>query len=183
MTMGVRNAVLVSILLVSACSNPAPPPEPAPPPALTPEVAGTLNQVMRSILFPNSNIIFDAQNNDPAAPAAENAAQPFAGVYGGWEKVENAAIALNEAANLITLPGRTCQNGKPVPLDNETFQKGVLALRAAAGLAYKEAQAKNMDAMLDVADQMTQACSTCHDVFRDKTVDGKQIGLEDRCVP
>jgi hypothetical protein len=190
MKMGVlRTAVLASILLVSACSNAAPPSETAAPapsaqsPALTPQVAGTLNQVMRSILFPNSNIIFDAQSNDPAAPAAENSSQPFSGVYGGWEKVENAAIALNEASNLINMPGRTCQNGKPVPLDNETYQKGILALRAAAAYAYKEAQAKNMDAMLDVADQMTQACSTCHDVFRDKTVDGKQIGLEDRCVP
>ena len=30
---------------------------------------GNLNQVMRGILFPNSNIIFNVQTNDPGAPA------------------------------------------------------------------------------------------------------------------
>jgi len=61
-------------------------------------------------------------------PAA--AAHPFAGTYGGWEAVENASIALAEAANLVALPGRTCANGKPVPLNDPTFQKGLAALRA-----------------------------------------------------
>ena len=31
-------------------------------------VIGTLAQVMRGILFPNSNLVFDVQQNDPAAP-------------------------------------------------------------------------------------------------------------------
>jgi hypothetical protein len=48
-------------------------------------------------------------------------------------------------------------------------------------LAYKTAQEKKQDAMLDVSDKLTQACATCHDVYRDKVVDGKPAGLEARC--
>src|SRR5262245_65728044 len=181
--------VLSLLVFVAACSSPAPAPTtPAAPAAAAPQVKGTLNQVMRGILFPNSNILFDAQDKDPAAkpdpkdPAA--AAHPFAGTYGGWEAVENASIALAEAANLVALPGRNCANGKPVPLNDPTFQKGLAALREVSMLAYKTAMEKKQDAMLDVADKLTMACATCHDVYRDiNGPDGKPAGLEARCNP
>ena len=35
-----------------------------------PEPAGDLAEVMRGILFPNANLLFDAQMNDPGAPQA-----------------------------------------------------------------------------------------------------------------
>jgi hypothetical protein len=151
------------------------------------QIKGTLNQVMRGVLFPNSNIIFDAQDRNPAAPPDPSdpaaAAHPFNGTYGGWEAVENASLALAEAANLVALPGRTCANGKPVPLEDATFQKGLQALRDVSMASFEAAKAKNADGMLDVADKLTQACSTCHDVYRDKIVDGKPIPIADRCVP
>jgi hypothetical protein len=190
--MRARHAALSSVLAFSvvaaACTAdvPTPPAAPAATAAAPQQVVGTLNQVMRGILFPNSNIIFDAQDRDPGAevdPAdAAAAAHPFAGTYGGWQAVENASIALSEAANLVALPGRTCANGKPVPLEDETFQKGLAALREVSAASYKAAQAKSQDQMLEIADKLTQACSTCHDVFRDKIVDGKPIPIEDRCV-
>ena len=146
-----------------------------------------MNQVMRGILFPNSNIIFDAQDRDPGAPPDPNdpaaSANPYAGTYGGWEAVENASIALREAANLVALPGRTCANGKPVPLTDPAFQKGLAALKEVADLSYKSAQSKNQDAMLDVADKLTTACASCHDVYRDIIVNDKPVGIEGRCTP
>ena len=101
-----------------------------------PEATGDLAEVMRGILFPNSNILFDAQSTDPGADADSNANEGgasarFAGVYSGWEEVENAAIALAEAANLITLPGRTCENGEPVPIDQDNWKQWTLELRVA----------------------------------------------------
>src|SRR5687768_15498199 len=108
--MRTRGVLLLSLLMIGACSR-----APEAPPAPAPQVQATLNQVMRGILFPNSNILFDAQDRDPAAdpdpadPAAS--AHPFAGTYGKWEAVENASMALYEAATLIELP-RKCQNGK-----------------------------------------------------------------------
>lgn len=178
--MRVRRVLLVSLLVLGACSRP-----PAAPPAPAAQMQGSLNQVMRGILYPNSNILFDAQDRNPGAEPDPNdpaaAAHPFAGTYGGWEAVENASLALYEAANLVQLPGRTCQNGKDVPLEEETFKKGLAALRETSLNAYNMAKTKNQDAMLDVADKLTQACSTCHDVYRDRIVDGKPITMEQRC--
>jgi len=98
--------------------------------------SGTLAQIMRGIYFPNSNIIFDVQKVDPAAPkpAAAGggaATDAYAGVYGGWERVENAAIALTDAVDLLTTPGRVCQNGKPVPSQRADYKKFADEMRKA----------------------------------------------------
>ncbi len=132
---------LVALLVVVVGCSPAAPPAPT---AAAPQVKANLNQVMRGILFPNSNIIFDAQDTDPGAPPDPAAAgsSPYAGTYGGWEAVENASMALAEAANLISLPGRVCHNNKPVPLDDPVYQKGLAALREVAQLSYETAKAK-----------------------------------------
>jgi hypothetical protein len=178
--------VLSVLVFAAACtSSPSPAPESAAPAASAQQVKGSLNQVMRGILFPNSNIIFDAQDKDPGAEPdpKDQGTNPYAGTYGGWEAVENASIALAEAANLVALPGRSCANGKPVPLNDPTFQKGLAALREVSMASYKAAQEKKLDAFLDISDKVTQACATCHDVYRDIVVDGKPVGIEGRCTP
>src|SRR6266850_8098392 len=94
----------------------------AAPAARLQQVHGDLLQVMRGILFPNSNVIFAAQTQDPAGVKKDadptSAVNPLAGIYGGWEAIENSGLALAESANLLTIPGRVCSNGKPVPLQN-----------------------------------------------------------------
>lgn len=183
--MRVLSVLFVLLVFVAGC-RPAAPTAPAEPEVLQSKVQGNLNQVMRGILFPNSNIIFDAQDTDPGAPPDPKAgASPYAGTYGGWEAIENASIALAEAANLVAMPGRTCANGKPVPRTDPTFQKGLTALREVAMETYKIAQTKKYDpdVILGVADKVTQACATCHDVYRDINVDGKPVGIEGRCTP
>jgi hypothetical protein len=128
---------------------------------------------MRGILFPNSNVVFFAQGNDPAAVPKDadgtTSVNPLAGVYGGWEAIENSSIALAEAANLLTIPGRMCANGKPVPVQSADWQRFVQGLRDAGMASYKAAQSKDMDKMLDAADTLTNACSECHDVYREKS--------------
>ena len=142
---------------------------------------GTLAQLMRGIPFPNSNIIFDTQSTDPGAaqkPAeGQTASSQFSGVYGGWQAVENAAIALQETANLITIPGRMCENGRPVPVDQEDFKKWTQGLVEAGAAAYKAAQSKNMDQMVEVSGTVADACAACHEKYRD-TED-----LKMRCIP
>ena len=173
--------IVVAVVLVLGCST-----QPEVPPAPAAQVQATLNQVMRGVLFPNSNVIFDAQDKDPGAPAPpadpSAASNPYNSIYGGWEGVENASMALYEVANVIQLPGRKCQNDKPVPLEEETFKKGLAALRESSLYAYRTAQAKDKDKMADVGEKMAAACSTCHDVYRDRVIDGKPMDLKDRCV-
>ena len=169
----------ISAALVAACAPSTSPPAASTPPnpsaAARPQsqVQGDLRQVMRGILFPNSNVVFLAQGTDPASVPKDadgtTSVNPLASVYGGWEAIENSSIALAEAANLLTIPGRTCANGKPVPVQSADWQRFVQGLRDAGMASYKAAQSKDMDKMLDAADTLTNACSECHDVYREKT--------------
>lgn len=159
--------------------------EPAAAPALTPAPHGTLAEIMRGIPFPNSNIIFDTQSTDPGAPkkAADikggtaPATTTYASTYGGWQQVENAAIALSETANLIMIPGRKCENGLPVPLEQDNFRKAIEGLVAAGDAALKAAKTKNLDMMVEVSGTISDACLACHEKYRDVPT-GKM-----RCVP
>ena len=139
----------------------------------------TLAQLMKGIFFPSSNVIFAAQGDNPndVTPAKDpaTAVNPLASSYGKWEAVENAGLAITEAANLLTVPGRKCSNGRPVPVTNADWPKLVQGLRAAGMAAYKAAQSKNQDKILDAADVMTTACANCHDKYREKP------NLADRC--
>jgi hypothetical protein len=138
-----------------------------------------LGQLMKGIMFPNSNLIFFAQSNNPgdvkSAKDPATAVNPFENSYGQWQAVENAGLALAEGSRLLTVPGRKCANGLNVPMSNPDWPGLVQGLREAGLKVYAAAKAKNMDQILDAADVMTTACSNCHEKYRDKG------GLQDRC--
>ena len=160
------------VLLLAACASAST----AGPPA--PEPMGNLAQVMRGILFPNSNILFDVQSIDPDDPppvaAGGGATATFSGIYAGWQVVENAAIALGEAANLITIPGRLCENGRPVPLGQADWAVFTEGLKDAADVMLVAARARNQEAASDATNDLAEACYVCHEVYRD---------AEPRCTP
>ena len=138
-----------------------------------------LVQLMRGTLYPESNVVFAAQDQNPEeVPHAKDpsmATDPLASQYGKWQAVENNALAIAEVANLLTLPGRKCANGLDVPVKNPDWAKFVQGLRDAGMTAYAAAQTKNQDKMTDAADVMTTACKNCHDKYREKR------NLADRC--
>lgn len=169
---------------VAGCQQASQAPAPAATPqGPSPKPYGTLAEVMRSIPFPNSNIIFDTQTNDPGVkkPATDTKGGPattvYAGTYSGWGQVENSARALSETVNLILIPGRKCENGLPVPLDQANFRKFAQGLADAGEATYKAAKSKNLDAMVDVSGTISDACLACHEKYRD-VPEGKM-----RCVP
>ncbi|MBZ5632776.1 MAG: hypothetical protein LAO55_06545 [Acidobacteriia bacterium] len=179
--MRIRKAVLVMVALVgvSQAQTPAPAKAAAKAPAPVRQNPATLAQLMKGSLYPSSNVIFAAQGDNPAdVPPAKDPAtsvNPLASSYGKWEAVENAGLAIAEAANLLTTPGRKCSNGRAVPMTNADWPKLVQGLRDAGMAAYKAAQSKNQDKILDAADVMTTACANCHDKYREKPT------LADRC--
>jgi len=82
--------IAVAAFVAAGCNKA---PEPAAPAAaaFTPTAHGSLKQLMRAIPFPASNIIFDAQTNDPGKPvkagdASGNASAQYGGIaeYAGW---------------------------------------------------------------------------------------------------
>ena len=135
----------------------------SPPPA-------DLAQLMKGIIYPSANVFFAAQVDDPAKikPDSKPSVSPnlLTSTFGGWEAVENSAIALAESASLLSIPGRKCSNGVDVPLKNPDWEKLVTELRDAAVLAYKAAQSKNQETVLSAADALTAACSSCHAKYR-----------------
>jgi hypothetical protein len=149
--------------------------------ASTPQVEANLLQLMRGILYPSSNVVFAGQEDLSKYPPVRDPAtspNPLTSTYGGWQAVENAALALSESANLILLPGRLCSNGRLVPVKRADWIKYTQGLRDAGMAAYKAAQAKNQDAMVDVSGTVADACSACHDAYREKSG-----GVKDRCLP
>ena len=161
----------------------APPARGGAAPSSAPQAHANLNQVMRGILFPNSNVVFAVQSDDPTkqkGPREPSAAtDPLTGLYGGWEAVENSSLAIAEAANLLTIP-RRCSNGRMAPVQNADWQKFVQGLRDVGMEGFKVAQKKDQDAIVEFTDKMSVACANCHDVFRDKTP--QQGGVKNRCV-
>jgi hypothetical protein len=134
------------------------------------EPVGNLALVMRSILFPNSNILFDTQSRDPDEPAEANedgtVSGTFSNIYTGWGLVEAASVALAESAQLMMMPGRLCQNGKPVPIGNADFQQYARELVTAGTRAYEIAQTKNLEMMIEVTNDVAGACENCHGTYR-----------------
>jgi hypothetical protein len=140
----------------------------APTPAPTP--AANLNQLMRSLFFPHSNVVFFTQRYDPAdvkrAQEPSGSTDPLTGVFGGWEAVENSALTLADSADLLMTAGRKCSNGRDVPLANADWAKLVQGLRDASMVAYKAALTKDKDKMIDASDVLAQSCSNCHNKYR-----------------
>jgi len=152
----------------------------APKPA-TPEVHvdATMNQLMQGIVFPNSNVIFATQTENPAdvktASKPAIATDPLTSVFGKWQAVENSALAIAESANLLMLPGRKCANGVDVPLKNADWAEFVKEMRSAGLASYKAAQAKNLEQIVASTDGLAQSCQNCHQKYRDVR------GAENRC--
>lgn len=140
--------------------------------APAPKVVATLGQLMKGTLYPESNVVFAAQDTNPAEVA--HAKDPsmstdlLTSQYGRWEAVENSALAIVEVASLLSVPGRKCSNGAAVPVANPDWAKFVQGLRDAGMQAYAAAQAKNQDKMTDVAGVLTEACQNCHVKYREK---------------
>ena len=138
---------------------------------------GNMAQLMRGVFFPNSNLIFTVQTHDPAEPppppSADQQSKGFswvdwgAGIYGGWELVDNAAIAIADASPLMLTPGIRCENGKLAPVTDPDWIKFTEQLIAVARQTYKVAQTRNQEAVSDATGDLSDACAACHQAYRD----------------
>lgn len=146
-----------------------------------------LAQLMRAIAFPASNIVFNVQIKDPADDVpAPTGTRSFdfvewgATVYPGWEAIDLAALAIAESAPLFLVPGRRCENGRPVPVDRDDWREYTAAVVEAGRAAYRASQSRDWDAAIEVTDQLNAACDNCHQVYRDVGAEGRGVGA-DRC--
>lgn len=145
-----------------------------------------LAQLMRGVTFPNANIIFNVQVKDPGGQKPATPV-PFDYVlwgmtqYAGWQAVDQAALALIESTPLFLLPGRRCENGRPVPINKADYQQTTQDLIALSKDLYRISQARNAEALAAASERLNDACANCHKVYRDVgTAEGGGLGT-DRC--
>jgi mono/diheme cytochrome c family protein len=144
-------------------------------PAASFPVTGTLNQVMRGILFPSSNVLFDVQTKDPGAGSkggtargdATTTSTRYGDVYAPWMVVDAAAISIAEIGPVLMQPGRRCENGKPVPVDRADWKQYVQGVVEAGRAAYRASQTRSQDAVSEATNVISDACANCHRVYRD----------------
>ncbi len=139
--------------------------------------AGNLQQLMRGIMFPNSNILFTVQTHDPGEKKKSGDATYNGGfnwamwgndLYSGWDIVDYAAIALAESAPLMLTPGRRCENGQPVPVNDPDWIRFTKEMAEVGKAAYRASQTRSQEKVSDITSDVADACLHCHQVFRDK---------------
>ncbi len=139
--------------------------------------SANLAQFMRAVTFPNANIIFNTQLYDPGK---EKPKMPIPydyvlwgkTVYYGWEAVDEAILALRDTSPMLLLPGRKCQNGRPVPIQNADFQQAVKDLVAFTDKLWTAAQTRNQEKVSDLSEELNNTCANCHKVYRDVSASG-----------
>src|SRR5262249_53314446 len=133
-------AAAVAFTFEHLAAQSAPTPAPGAPGA-------ALNQLMRGMQFPLSNVVVFSQSDNPADVKEDQKASMtvnlLASVFGGWEAIENSALALADSADLLLIPGRRCANGVAVPVGNDDWKRFAQGLREAGNAAYQAAKTKN----------------------------------------
>jgi len=148
-----------------------------------------------SQVLSNANIIFNTQLYDPGKekpklPIPYDYVLWGKSVYYGWEAVDEAILALRDTSPMLLLPGRKCQNGRAVPIQNADFQKAVKDLVAFTDKLWATAQTRDYEKVSDLSEELNNTCANCHKVYRDVQPGGKLQSssagggiAQDRCNP
>jgi hypothetical protein len=171
-----------TIALVTGGCKSAPP---APPPAnLESRVVpvGTVKDIMKGIVDPNSAALWDAVGTEETPKGTVEKAPK---TDEEWAKLEYNALVLAEVANLLKTPGRKrsrredanaksqpdapeltpAQIEEKVAKDRAAWASKADALQATAVKAMAAAKAHDKDAVLAVGSDIDGACEGCHKVY------------------
>ena len=106
---------------------------------------GTMSQLMIDIIYPASDALFYIERNPPKTDA-------------DWAPIRENALMVAESGNLLLMDGRA--------RDQDRWVKDAKLMIDAGTLAYKAAQKKDMQAILDLSEQLTNSCIACHRAYR-----------------
>ncbi len=108
---------------------------------------GTVHQIMLGIVKPTSDVVFKFQFDPPKTDEE-------------WATLQNNALNLAEAGNLLLMPGRLKDNGE--------WAKNAKALRETGTQAFKAANIKNAKAIEEIGDKIDGVCEACHAIYLPK---------------
>jgi len=103
-----------------------------------------VKQLMHAIVIPMSNVVFRVEVEAPKDNQE-------------WETVQNAALALAEAGNLLMIPGRA--------KDNAEWMKRAEALIDVSVKAKKAADDKDAESVVKIGYEIFDVCAGCHDGY------------------
>jgi hypothetical protein len=114
-------------------------------PATGPRPVGTMSDLMVKIVYPASDAIFYVETRQPATDAE-------------WSELQAKALALAESANLLMMPGRA--------RDQVRWIADATLMRDAGAAAFKAANARDVNTLAGLNDQLYTSCVTCHQHYR-----------------
>jgi hypothetical protein len=106
---------------------------------------GNMSQLMVDIIYPTSDAIFYVERAPPKNDRE-------------WGALRATALTLAESGNLLMMDKRARDQGDWI--------KDSRALVDAGAAAFKAAQAKDLDAIIALNQQLYTACVTCHEQYR-----------------
>lgn len=109
---------------------------------------GNVKQLMRAMVIPASNALFDVPRQVPKDDTE-------------WAFIENSAVILGESGNLLMIGGRSQETQVWMETSKALVDAGLFALQAA--------EARDLDALADVGNRIADACETCHNRHWDRS--------------
>ena len=106
------------------------------------KAVATVTQLMQAMVIPASNALFNLPRNVPEDDQ-------------GWSEVQNSAVILAESGNLLMIGSRA--------QDSEVWRATSRALVDAGEAALRAAQARDVESIADVGNQIIEACESCHE--------------------
>jgi hypothetical protein len=106
---------------------------------------GNVSQLMIDIIYPASDALFYIERNPPKNDH-------------DWNVIRGTALTLAESGNLLLIGNRA--------RDQDRWVKDTKLMIDAGTAAFKAAQKKDMQAILDLNDQLSASCTTCHVHYR-----------------
>ena len=104
----------------------------------------TVRELMERIIVPTSDMVFGVAGEAPKDGE-------------GWTALGNSALTLAESGNLLLMSTPSGDKG--------VWSEQSKALRAAAAAAYKAANAKDADAVIEAGDKIYETCAGCHEQY------------------
>jgi hypothetical protein len=150
--------------------------------ASAPAPIGTVKEIMKGIVDPSSKELWDSVGTE-SGPKGLVERSPKNDEE--WAKLEGDALMLAEVANLLKMPGRhvalpeqanlkttpdapeltPTQIEEKIAKDRAAWEKKADALQATSVKARAAAKAHDKDALLNVGEEIDNACESCHLVY------------------
>ncbi|MCY4635921.1 MAG: hypothetical protein OXG04_15685 [Acidobacteria bacterium] len=148
-------------------------------PASDMEPTATVEELMRSMIDPAGDAVWDAVVIDATA---DGIVETRPETEGDWLRLRRHALALAEASNLLLIEGRRIaapESRSELPgidLHPDAIQELVdedwdgwvevaRGLRATSGTVLDAVEARDVDALLEAGTELDLACENCHSVF------------------